>query len=775
MIKARSKKLSILLVLAMLMTMFVGLGTAGAASSYTVLKTASVSKVGDYIQGAKIAIEISDVAALSNGDLVTVHLPSALELDKVNNDSSPKVAYSYTNAANSYSYLDNNGVIKDVASGFAANIKISAPAKLQDGTTDNALVDKFIAYPVGTSAFEIKVLAAPTSGKGLLYIEFDSIKVSDSLDGDINATFVAPSSSGFSSGVVKFATFGSAATGTITTVKSVVTMGDEKKELDTIMIQEKGKNVIENGEVISLKLPSGFKWANKGTATGAWDFTGKTFNTDLSSDKRVLKIIAPSTGLGSLSSEGRIYLTGAEIEIEDSNAKFGDVVVSVTSDKGNVTDQDIVVAKYADYGAVVEAVKTVEVLAGRDKTELGDIRIKENIAGSIVPNRSITLTLPAGVKWNYDEDTDAIENNNKWPSFEGVNPFTFEAEKGVTRVDDIKGYPASTTNNGRTIKITLDSSKATAISFLLKKLTVSIAPDFAGDINVEVGGNAGVSGTVKVATVKPAVTASVDSVNKVVIGAQGQAIGDIIIKESKKEAIDVNEDTPHLVLTLPAGSEWTTTPSVSVVEGDLAIDKVSKSGGDLTINFKSASTKPSAIKISNVKVTTYRTIPEGQFKLSISTASKAIADKANVEGFNVTSFGSIVIANCVTPAEGAGSATFKVGSSIYTVGGTNKVMDVEPYIKNSRTYVPMRYLGEILGAEVAWDDAARTVTLTKGSDVVVFTIGSTTYTVNGEAKTADVAPEITNSRTMLPARFVAEAFGAQVGWDAGTQTVLIQQ
>jgi hypothetical protein len=41
--------------------------------------------------------------------------------------------------------------------------------------------------------------------------------------------------------------------------------------------------------------------------------------------------------------------------------------------------------------------------------------------------------------------------------------------------------------------------------------------------------------------------------------------------------------------------------------------------------------------------------------------------------------------------------------------------------------------------------------------------------------TADVAPEIVNDRSFLPARFVAEAFGAQVGWDAGLQTVLIQR
>jgi len=84
-------------------------------------------------------------------------------------------------------------------------------------------------------------------------------------------------------------------------------------------------------------------------------------------------------------------------------------------------------------------------------------------------------------------------------------------------------------------------------------------------------------------------------------------------------------------------------------------------------------------------------------------------------------------------------------------------------------------MAETLGAEVVWDQTAQTVTLTKGDTVVVFTIGSTTYTVNGESAVADVAPEITSDRTMLPARYAAEALGAVVGWDAGTQTVIINQ
>jgi hypothetical protein len=104
-------------------------------------------------------------------------------------------------------------------------------------------------------------------------------------------------------------------------------------------------------------------------------------------------------------------------------------------------------------------------------------------------------------------------------------------------------------------------------------------------------------------------------------------------------------------------------------------------------------------------------------------------------------------------------------------------MDVAPYIKDGRTYVPMRYLGYALGLtdnDIVWDETAKTVTLTQDDTVVVFTIGSTTYTVNGESKTADVAPEIVDGRTMLPARYVAEAFGASVGWDQASQTVLIE-
>jgi len=45
--------------------------------------------------------------------------------------------------------------------------------------------------------------------------------------------------------------------------------------------------------------------------------------------------------------------------------------------------------------------------------------------------------------------------------------------------------------------------------------------------------------------------------------------------------------------------------------------------------------------------------------------------------------------------------------------------------------------------------------------------------INGKIINCDVPPQSINGRVLVPARFVAEALGAQVGWDAGSQTVLI--
>jgi uncharacterized repeat protein (TIGR02543 family) len=114
-----------------------------------------------------------------------------------------------------------------------------------------------------------------------------------------------------------------------------------------------------------------------------------------------------------------------------------------------------------------------------------------------------------------------------------------------------------------------------------------------------------------------------------------------------------------------------------------------------------------------------------------------------------------------------------VGSMDYTVYGIAKTMDTTPVINaDSRTLVPVRFVSEALGAQVDWNANDRTVTITQGDTVIVMTIGSTTYTVNGQEQTMDTTPIINaDNRTMVPVRFVSQALGATVDYADGVITI----
>ena len=103
-----------------------------------------------------------------------------------------------------------------------------------------------------------------------------------------------------------------------------------------------------------------------------------------------------------------------------------------------------------------------------------------------------------------------------------------------------------------------------------------------------------------------------------------------------------------------------------------------------------------------------------------------------------------------------------IGSNEIIVNDAKGTIDAAPMIQNDRTFVPFRALAEAFGAEVAYDEATQAVTAKLNGVDVVMTIGSATYTVNGAEKTMDVAPFINGSRTMVPVRFAAEAFGIKV-------------
>ena len=114
-----------------------------------------------------------------------------------------------------------------------------------------------------------------------------------------------------------------------------------------------------------------------------------------------------------------------------------------------------------------------------------------------------------------------------------------------------------------------------------------------------------------------------------------------------------------------------------------------------------------------------------------------------------------------------------IGSQKISVFGREIQNDVAPKIVNDRTMLPIRIVAESLGGTVTWNGELQRVTIQKGADVILITIGADTAYVNGTAVKLDAAAFVENGRTYLPLRFISETLGAQVAWNEAEKTVTI--
>ena len=108
------------------------------------------------------------------------------------------------------------------------------------------------------------------------------------------------------------------------------------------------------------------------------------------------------------------------------------------------------------------------------------------------------------------------------------------------------------------------------------------------------------------------------------------------------------------------------------------------------------------------------------------------------------------------------------------IGNTPLQTDVEPFIENGRTLVPMRAIFEAIGATVEWDAATETATSKKDETEVKITKNNTTAYVNGNAVTLDVPASIYDGRFMVPVRFISESFGCEVEWNGLRKIVTVK-
>lgn len=191
--------------------------------------------------------------------------------------------------------------------------------------------------------------------------------------------------------------------------------------------------------------------------------------------------------------------------------------------------------------------------------------------------------------------------------------------------------------------------------------------------------------------------------------------------------------------------------SPSVENGEVIIDKANAAkGSDVTImpkadeGYELGSIKVTDRKGNEIKLTdngdgTYTfTMPESKVNIDVSFKK--------IESDNVIKM--------------------TIGSIEMSENGRAFYNDVAPVIVDNRTMVPIRVITELLGGTADWNEATKEVTLTIDGKVIRMTVGVV-------LEKYGVAPVIINDRTYVPIRFVADELGAETSWDEAAKTVII--
>ncbi len=752
MIKARNKKISLLLVLMMLATMFIGVGTASASTNNTIVGAvpAIASSSDTVIQTlASINIDEGVIGNLATGNVISVTIPTGM-----------KWAWSGSSSSSTKHGLTTTNWTITWNSDQTANLKVDA-----------------INYNSGTDTAQVQ-------------IPF-KVYVTSVGTGAINAVIAAPGTA-VSEGSYTIGTFVSG--GVAVSALSTPTIGSSG-QLGTLRIIENSALGWADSDNLTFKLPSGFTWdGTTGNITGT---NGRLVTATFvaGSQTVTLKPVAdasqPSTA--DLTKIG-IYDLTTKVTIDSSTAVKGDITVSMNGSV-NSTGGDIVIGKYGNYDATLTVASVKSITAGKFYQKTDEITLQENIAGALIQNRDVTFTVPDWVQITDIQPTSGGITYDKPSLSSNSTTSSFSITiKSVT--------PTTTNGDGRQMKF---------------KLYLSVQANKSGDIPLTVTGSGITDQSATIATAVLPADIAVAASTDITLGTYAQKVGDITISEINKNTIqktiqrDYTGDTATnglIYVTLTEGCQFDRKPTIKVTAGNLDIDTdnsylTNSLGGTtndrLVIPVKSESTTPATIALSDVYLTTDRTLPQGPIFVKIggtgvaenyygnsyvwdSTNSKAtttVASAGTIGTFAVGTAKQVQIANVVTDLNGTTSnkAVFTIGASTFTLNGASMTAFAASYIKDGRTYLAIRDIGSALGIDqnnILWDGSKNTVTLIKGDKVVQLTIGSKVILINGAAVTMDVAPEIgPGDRTMLPAAFVAQAFGETATWDATAQTVTI--
>lgn len=443
--------------------------------------------------------------------------------------------------------------------------------------------------------------------------------------------------------------------------------------------------------------------------------------------------------------------SGAHIGVQRADST---TVIAKGTDTYAVTDNDAAYFIYSNDSKLVQ----------KDATE-NQLVLAEKEEGTTY--YTVTLNLPEHVKADRALTAQVADN--------GTYEVTLTAETGykissVTVNDEkknlkngklkLEGIPDNTTitvTEEKKVAPTLTLSSNSGI-FRINRGPVTFTYEYNGDGAVIVENRD-----------KSVAEASVDAEKKEVTVTL-KSVGTARITVSATEGENYNAATATYDLTVQkkkssSSSSDTAAPTYGVSTGKTENGKISvtpakaEAGEKVTIK----ATPDSGYQLdkvtvkdkdnSNVKLTKVNdneytfTMPKGKVSVDATFVQKDAADDNSV-------------------AEKSKAIKLQIGSRIVNVDNEAVIYDAAPVIRNDRTLVPIRIVTETLGGKVDWNGATKEVTLNIDGKEIKMTIGKT-------LEKYGVAPVIIDGRTFVPVRFVADELGATVAWDDATKTVTI--
>lgn len=578
-------------------------------------------------------------------------------------------------------------------------------------------------------------------------------------------------------------------------VEEVVTIEDLKIEPSVGANMEA---VVDEGDEITLKLNSGFEFANNDNNKITIKADGTTITPEVEYEDDEIVITVDDDISADVDT-----LTISGIKVEATSAKEGATATIKVSASGNdsVSVEVATVVDYAVSMSVDEDEDVPVIYSGVDVDNTGitddsdheslEVSIDETFAGAWDNSKKFTLSLPEGV---YAADVDVVVDGIDLDREDFIDAYDngeyeyFEFDKRIFEENDSDNDPYE-----------MD------VTF-----TLVADPDFEGDVVLTLSGDAMEEQEVTIAKFVKPYTVSAQQNDLTIDYRNTEIPTDVVITEAEA---GLWEKGTEFALTLDK-IDFDDDASVTADDkSGMEIKDVKTKDGEIRFTVDSESDdEPATLTVSDLTLYMDRNLPAGAYDLNmyaldmlgVDSAEKAedfdgsdykAADKGyltqtlladqdttvfvgdesdDIDYTAKTGFVNIVTAGSDTTGFTT-KLTVPIGENYLIAGETKVELDAPAYINaEGYTMLPVRAISTSLGIDnnnVLWDQATKTVTILYGDRIISMTAGASVMYVNGSSIPTSSSVEIVNDRTFLPMRDLATALGVtDLTWDTDPTT-----